>query len=193
MIDLLADQKAWGPRQIAKRAELEVRKLFSRDAEMIINRKVTGAAQGVYTLTDTEAASVVAFQTAAFNAQVVARQAEIDNVKLTEVLAYEQAGRDILRLSLLIDGRVEVPAIEEVLEEIDPDTFEVLVEGVTPVALVPAIEPLALTVETFDEAGVLVVIDNPELLQAVADQGEAAAAINGATLATLELAELRAV
>ena len=192
MIDLLADQKAWGPRQIAKRAELEVRKLFSRDAEMIINRKVTGAAQGVYTLTDTEAASVVAFQTAAFTAQVVARQAEIDNEKLAKVLAYEQAGRDILRLSLLIDGRVEVPAIEEVLEEIDPVTFEVLTAAVAAVALVPAIEPLALTVETFDEAGVLVTAANPAYLKAADEESDARALIDTASIETSSLVALRA-
>jgi hypothetical protein len=191
MIDLLTAKTAWEPRQIAKRAEGEVRKHFSVSDELILNRKLQGVAQGLYTLSDAEQAKAALFQQAAFQAQAVARQAEEDNAKLALVLAHEQAEKELVRLDLLLNGRAEVPAVEEVLEERDPETGEVLVEYVAPVAAVPAIEPLAQTVDSVDEQGNPVSIPNPVRVQAVAEQDAAQAVITGASAETLELVEQR--
>lgn len=191
MIDLLTETKVWEQRQIAKRAEGEVRRLFSRDQELVLNRKVTGVAQGVYVMTPEEAEQATAFQAAAFAAQAVAIEAEADNVRLALVLAYEQAQRDLASLTLLIDGRAEVPAVEEVPEETDPDTGEILVAYVAPVPAVPAIDPLPLTIETYDEAGDPVTVDNPAYIDAVAARDTAQALIDGASQDTLDLVEAR--
>lgn len=191
MIDLLSEQAVWEPRQIAKRAEGEVRKHFSVSDELILNRKLQGVAQGLYTLSETEQAKAALFQQAAFQAQAVARQAEADNAKLALVLEYEQAERELARLDLLLNGRAEVPAVEEVLEELDPSTGEVLVEYVAPVAAIPAIEPLAQTLDSVDEQGNPTTIANPAHVQAVAERDAAQSILDSVSTDTLELVELR--
>lgn len=191
MIDLLTENRAWEPRQIAKRAEALLRQQFSVSDELILNRKVKGAMQGVYTLSPDEEARAAAFQAAAFAAQAAARQAEADNAKLKDVLAYEQAQRDLAEHSLRIEGRAEVPAVEEVPEQRDPDTGEVVQEYVPAQPAIPAIEPLPTTIDTVDEQGNPVTADNPSYVQAVAARDAAQAVIDAATQDTLDLLEAR--
>ncbi|WP_296059618.1 hypothetical protein [uncultured Amphritea sp.] len=191
MINLLTETTVWEQRQIAKRAESAVRRYFSRDAELILNRKITGVAQGVYTLLPEEQGMADLFQQCAFQAQTDAREAEADNIRLAAVLDYEQALRDIARLTLLIDGRAEVTAVEEVPEEIDPDTGEILVAYVAPAPAIPAIAPLALTIDSIDETGDPVIIDNPAYIAAVAERDTAQAVIDAASPETLDLWGLR--
>lgn len=191
MINLLTESKVWEQRQIAKRAESAVRRYFSRDAELILNRKVTGVAQGLYTLLPEEQGLADLFQQCAFQAQTDAREAEADNIRLAAVLAYEQALRDTARLTLLIDGRAEIPAADEVLEEIDPDTGEVLAAYVAPAPAIPAIAPLPLTIDSVDETGDPAIIDNPAYISAVAERDTAQAVIDAASQDTLDLWGLR--
>lgn len=191
MIDLLTETQAWEPRQIAKRAEWEVRKHFSRDQELILNRKVTGAAQGLYTLSEEESASLALFQQSAFAAQQVARQAEADNALLVQILGVEQAERTLAEQTLLIAGRAAVPAVEEVPEQIDPDTGEVIQEYVPGVPAIPAIEPLAPTIESTDEQGNPLTVDNPAYVQAVEARNTAQAVLDGVGAEVLGWVEQR--
>lgn len=90
---------------------------------------------------------------------------EAKAVLLDQVLAYEQAVRQVADLELRIDGR---EAVDEITEETDPETGEVTQVYVPAIT---AIEPMAATIEVEGET-----IDNPEYLTAFADL-EAAEAI----------------
>ena len=106
MIDLQTETKAWEPRQIAKRAEAQVRQQFSVAEEMILNRKLQGVASGAYTLSAEEQAQVAAFQAVTLQAQQAAIQAHQDNELLKQALAYERALARLARYRLAdgLDG-----------------------------------------------------------------------------------------
>jgi hypothetical protein len=166
MIDLLTEQTQWETRQIDKRVVSMIRQKYSLNEEQLLSRILHGHQLGTYQMSADEQAEVSAYQYHAEAARVIGRQAKADNALLGEILAYEQAVRDVAELSLLIEGRAEVPAVEEVSEELDPETGEVLVEYVAPVAAIPAIEPLTQTVEQTDEEGVTTTVPNPAYVEA---------------------------
>lgn len=178
MIDLLTEQTQWETRQIDKRVVSIIRQKYSLNEEQLLSRILHGHQLGTYTLNTEEQEQVSAYQAHAEAARAIGRQAKADNALLGEILAYEQALRDVAELTLRIEGRAEVPAVEEVLEELDPETGEVLVEYVAPVAAIPAVEPLAQTVEQTDEEGVTTTVPNPAYVEAVAARDTAQAVID---------------
>jgi len=124
MIDLQTETKAWEPRQIAKRAEAQVRQQFSVAEEMILNRKLQGVASGAYTLSAEEQAQVAAFQAVTLQAQQAAIQAHQDNELLKQALAYERAlarlaryrladglsgGWSVIDIPIAVGGFVQLP------------------------------------------------------------------------------------
>lgn len=97
-------------------------------------------------------------------------------------LDYEQAVRDVAALTLQINGR---GGVAEVLEEIDPQTGEIIQPYVPAVS---AVEPLAATVEQNE-----LVVSNPDYLAAVEALAAAEAVIAAAAQEVLDLVALRAV
>ncbi|MET3998823.1 hypothetical protein [Marinobacterium sp. MBR-109] len=167
MINLLTEQKAWETRQIDKRVVAMIRQRYSLNDEQLLSRILHGAALGTYQMSDQEQAEVQAYQDHAEACRAVGRLAKANNQLLIGVLAYEQAQRDVARLTLLINGRDYVPAVPEVPEERDPETGQVTQEYQPPVPAVEAVEPLPPTVDQHDENGTLQTVDNPEYLAAL--------------------------
>lgn len=100
--------------------------------------------------------------------------------QLCQALAYETAVRDVARLTLLINGR---EAVEEVPEELDPETDEVLVQW-SPA--VEAMEPLTETIIVGEEE-----ITNPAYAEALGKLSDAQNIIDGAGEELLQLIEER--
>ncbi len=193
MIDLLTAKQAWEARQIDKRVVAMIRQRYSLNDEQLLSRILHGAQLGTYQMSPDEQEKVTAYQNHAEACRAIGWTAKASNQLLIEVLAYEQAQRDIARLTLLISGRDYVPAIAEVPEEIDPETGEVLQEYVPPVPAVEAIEPLPQTVEQYDEGGTLQTADNPDYLAAVAALNAAQAVIDNVQPEVLVWVEQRAL
>lgn len=89
-INLMASD-VWTEADITRRTEAMVRSRFTEAAELIINRKVQGAALGQYQLSLDEQAEVAAFNKAVFEARQAGDAARADMALLREVLAAEPA------------------------------------------------------------------------------------------------------
>ena len=89
-IDLMASD-VWTDADITRRTEAMVRSQFTETAELIINRKVQGAALGQYQLSLDEQAEVAAFNAVVFEARQAGEAARADMALLREVLAAEPA------------------------------------------------------------------------------------------------------
>lgn len=100
--------------------------------------------------------------------------------QLGEALAYEAAVREVARLTLMISGR---EAVEEVPEELDPETGEVLVPW-SPA--VESLEPLSETILVDD-----VEAPNPVYVAAVEDLATAQGIVDSADAGLLELVAQR--
>lgn len=106
-IDLLADV-VYTDGDILNRTEAMVRNEFSAEAETILNRKVTGAALGTYTMTDADRAEIARFAAVTQIASEAGQAARADMVLLRGALAYESAQ---LRLALpAYDGPEQIEA-----------------------------------------------------------------------------------
>lgn len=107
------------------------------------------------------------------------------NELLKSAIAYEQAQRDVAYWQLKIDGRDERL---EVPEETDPETGEVTQEYVS---YLSPIEPIPQTIDTLDEDGDPVTVDNPTYLEAVAARDAAQSVIDAASQNTIDLVAAR--
>lgn len=122
-IDLMSST-VWSQDDIARRAQRTVLQQFTRQQIRDLDDMVTGQAQGLYQLTEAEQALVAQYAAAKLKARADRLEAEADNALLIQVLAYEQAQRDVEVLSLRINGRVAIDA------EIDPETQQIVVPAV---------------------------------------------------------------
>lgn len=191
MIDLMTARTAWEERQIDKRVVAMIRQRYSLNEEQLLSRILHGSQLGTYQLSPEEQAEVAAYQAHAEACRTVGHQEKVANEVLKAVLAYEQAARDVAELTLRIEGRAEVPAVVEVPEETDPVTGEVIQEYVAPVPAIPAVEPLATTLDTVDEQGNPVTINNLAYIEAVGQRDTAQAIIDSATAEVLGWVEQR--
>ena len=89
-VDLMASD-VWTDADITRRTEAMVRSRFTEAAELVINRKLQGAALGQYRLTPAEQAEVAAFNATVFDARQAGEAARADMALLREVLAAEPA------------------------------------------------------------------------------------------------------
>lgn len=107
------------------------------------------------------------------------------NALLKDAIAYEQAQRDVERLTLKIHGR---EAVEEVPEETDPETGETIRQFVAPIS---AVEPIPMQIESVDDDGNPATIENPAYVEAMAARDAAQAIIDGAGQDVLDLVAQR--
>lgn len=114
---------------------------------------------------------------------------EVKNDLLIATLAFEKAGRDVVSIGLSIDGR---QATEEILEEIDEETLEVLQIYVPAVS---EIDPIPETILALDDDGIEQEIPNPAKHDpetgAVAMKNAALAILNGASSDVRDLSATR--
>lgn len=89
-INLMASD-VWTDADITRRTEAMVRSRFTEAAELIINRKLQGAALGQYQLSLEEQAEVAAFNEVVFEARQAGDAARADMAVLNEVLTVEPA------------------------------------------------------------------------------------------------------
>lgn len=89
-INLMASD-VWSDADITRRTEAMVRSRFPESAELIINRKLQGAALGQYQLSLEEQAEVDAFNEVVFAARQAGDAARADMAVLNEVLTVEPA------------------------------------------------------------------------------------------------------
>lgn len=116
---------------------------------------------------------------------------EVKNELLIAAIAYETAAAELPRIELSISGR---QAVEEIQEEIDPLTLEVLQEAV---AGLEGLEPLAETVLSQNEEGEEIEIPNPAKYApetgAIARRDAALAVIQTTSAEVLDIVTARSV
>ncbi len=105
---------------------------------------------------------------------------------LVSAIEYEKATRDKQTLEWQINGR---EAVDEVPENKDPETFEITQAFIPAITGIVALEP---QINSFDESGNPIQIDNPALVKAQDDLVAAQAVIDGASQDALDLVQLRA-
>lgn len=89
IVDLMADVR-WSETDIVNRMEAMIRSHFSAVEEGIINRKLAGAARGVYVLSEQENQEIDTFGLVCLQAQLAGRKARADAALLDRVLNHEQ-------------------------------------------------------------------------------------------------------
>lgn len=106
-VNLMADD-VWTPADIINRTEAVVRAEFSAQSEVILNRMVSGAVLGQYTLTAEEQAQVARFAAVTLEARAAGTQALADMALLAQAMAVEAAQQ---RLALpVVDPETGEPA-----------------------------------------------------------------------------------
>lgn len=93
-IDMMAD-RIWTDAEITNRTEAMVRAVVSVAEELVLNRKLQGAALGQYTLTADDQAQMALLAQAGYAAQQEGIAARRDMSVLREVLAVEAAIRTL--------------------------------------------------------------------------------------------------
>jgi hypothetical protein len=104
-INMLADD-IWSEQDITTRTEAMVRSVMPLQDELVLNRKVQGAALGEYTLTAEDQADMAILAQAGFSAQQEGIAARADMALLLEVFAVEVA-----------EKRLAEPVVEPILDE----------------------------------------------------------------------------
>lgn len=104
-IDLMSSN-IWTEADITRRTEAMIRSKFSVEQELIINRKLQGAALGQYILSDAEKQEIAEFQADVFEAQQAGDKARADMILLNEILQVEPAYQ-----------RLQKKVIEPILDE----------------------------------------------------------------------------
>lgn len=89
-INLMSDD-VWSDADITRRTEAMVRAEFSADAEIILNRKVSGHGLGAYALTAEDAAEIQRFNAVVQAAAAAGALAHVDMAQLAQALAVEAA------------------------------------------------------------------------------------------------------
>lgn len=98
-INLLASH-TWSEADIVNRTEALIATEFPANAVAILNRKVTAATIGAYTLTEEEQAEVARYAQVCTDAAIEGNAARADMALLAEVLAVEAGTMDLESLSL---------------------------------------------------------------------------------------------
>jgi hypothetical protein len=93
-INMMASDR-WSETDIVNRTEAMIAAEFSREREAIINRIVTAAAAGMYTLSEEELATVARYNEVCLTARAAGEAARTDMRLLEQVLDYEAAQRVI--------------------------------------------------------------------------------------------------
>jgi hypothetical protein len=104
-INMMADD-VWSEQDITSRTEAMVRSVMPLQDELVLNRKVQGAALGEYTLTAEDQADMAILAQAGFSAQQEGIAARADMALLLEVFAVEVA-----------EKRLAEPVVEPILDE----------------------------------------------------------------------------
>lgn len=110
IVNLMASD-IWSEADIVGRTEAVIESVYPRDAVVILNRKVTAAMIGKYTMTAAEDQDVLDYAALCESAAIAGDEARSDMALLNRVLAYEQAVR---RLTL---SEVTEPATVTVTDE----------------------------------------------------------------------------
>ncbi len=114
----LLDNVIFTDDDITNRTEAMVRNEFSAEAETIMNRKVSGAGLGVYTLTADDQAELARFAAVTQAAAMAGAEARADMERKRAVMAHEAA---IKRLAMPVYGGPPVITDEDGIEQTHPD------------------------------------------------------------------------
>jgi hypothetical protein len=104
-INMMADD-VWSEQDITSRTEAMVRSVMPLQDELVLNRKVQGAALGEYTLTAEDQADMAKLAQAGFEAQQEGIAARADMALLLQVFPVEAA-----------EKRLAEPVVEPILDE----------------------------------------------------------------------------
>ena len=104
-INMLAND-VWSEQDITTRTEAMVRAAMPLQDELVLNRKVQGAALGQYTLTEKDQADMTRLAQAGFEAQQMGIAARADMALLLQVFEVEVAWK-----------RLAAPIVEPILDE----------------------------------------------------------------------------
>jgi len=169
--------------QLAKRAQAEIARLWSKESEANIQRKIQGMALKLYTPTAQEQADITRYKTDLDAVQADIAQAVIDNQDLINVIEYENAVSRLAQYKLET-GSPSVPVYETQLDATTGKQVQVKI-GMT-----PDIKPLNLMVDevtTDPITGVSTTksVLNPEIVRDRAERASADVIIKGASAATV--------
>lgn len=118
-IDMMAD-RIWTDAEITNRTEAMVRAVVSVAEELVLNRKLQGAALGQYTLTAADQAQMALLAQVGYAAQQEGIAARRDTSILREVLAVEAA------IKALADPAASEDDLGRAQERIDTASDEVM-------------------------------------------------------------------
>lgn len=183
MIDLMG-QTPWTIQQIRKRCHQMIATKYTPEQQANVRTLLHGVATGAIEPTEVQLEEINDYTAFMQSIEATGLRAESDMVLINGVLAYEKARARLAKVRLSV-GREEVQAVEEVVDE---DTGETLVEAV---AYVASIEPLPLQIESADEEGEPIMIDNPIVVQDELQRVAAYAVIDNASQAVIDLVVVR--
>jgi len=192
MIDLNGNT-VWSDRDITEHTEALIHQVTPVTEEVILNRKVTAASMGAYTLSDAEQAQLAAYQATCLNAQQVGVQMRTDNERLKSVLAYEQALTRLSRYILAVGkpGEPAVQAVDAVPGHFDGSTWIEPVDAIPGKPEVPAIDPLPATVDVTAADGTVSTVPNPAIEQDTSERAVAKSIVDSSSADVIVLAEHR--
>lgn len=170
----------WSQEQLLRHCERLVLSQYPKRKIRELDDIATGAAQGLYSPTTDEQAQIQAYGALRLAVREQRLAAEADNEKLRGALEYEQAVRSVANLELLINGR---EAVEEIPEDADPETGEIIQEFV---AAIEGKEALPSVIVVDGEE-----VENPDYVAALADLASAQAIIASCAEDVLELVSIR--
>jgi hypothetical protein len=154
-IDMMGSD-VWSDADITRRTEAMVRSVMSLQDEMVLNRKVQGAALGEYTLTEQDQADMARLAQAGFEAQQMGIAARADMALLLEVFDVEAAEAWLAQSTVepeldeggnvtnqeAVDADVEErAAAQAVVDAASPEVLEWVEKRRQPIVEEPAVEP----------------------------------------------------
>lgn len=98
-VNMMAND-VWSEADIVRRTEAMIHREFSQDDESVINRKATGAALGIYVLTEADTADMNRYAMLSAAAKAAGDEARADMALLRHVFDAEDAERRLTQLAV---------------------------------------------------------------------------------------------
>ena len=182
-IDLMGNQ-TFTEAQLNKRATALIWQHTPIQDEQKLSSVLHGSAMGTFTPSAEHQVEIEAYQSRRLAVLTALAQAKSNNALLIGALTYEAAENRLKRYRLA-EGRVAEP-VYETQTQINPDTLEEE-EIQVQIGEIPAVEPLALTVDQVQEDGSVIQIPNPLVVNDDRERSDAQTVIDTASTGVTDL------
>lgn len=127
IVNLMAND-VWSDADITRRTEAMVRSEFSSDAEAILNRKVSGALLGAYTMTTEDGAEVQRFNAVTLAASMAGVAARADMALLASAMAVEALQQALDALPDDEENQDQRDALQAEIDTADVDVQQLVLD-----------------------------------------------------------------